>query len=139
MRGWVRGATQAGQANNQQLAQTGANSGPQANPINEKLIILADVPVSFGPYAAGMNVTRHFSDTRTDLGRVRFLIHTLSGRVTLTAEGQAWHHSSVHDSLDAAAGFLALLPQVPQALYTQALDDLDRQVQFEVQYGQQAA
>lgn len=86
-----------------------------------------------------MNVIRHFSDTRTDLGRVRFLIDTHSGRVTLMAEGPGWHHNSEHETLEDAAGFLALLPRVSQRLYMQALDDLERQLRFEAQYGQQAA
>lgn len=80
-------------------------------------------------YAACMNVTRHFSDTRTEWGRVRFLL--CSGRVRLMAEGQGWQHESSHASLHDAATFLAVVPQVNGALYNQALDDLERQLQLE--------
>ncbi|MFC3835187.1 MULTISPECIES: hypothetical protein [Deinococcus] len=76
-----------------------------------------------------MNVTRHFSDTRTEQGRVRFLIH--AGRVSMTAEGPGWHHSSTHATLEDAATFLAAVQHVPGDLYRQALDDLDRQLNFE--------
>ncbi|MFC5846944.1 hypothetical protein [Deinococcus petrolearius] len=76
-----------------------------------------------------MTVTRHFSDTRTDEGRVRFLL--LSGRVTLLAEGRGWQSSTLHDSLDAAALYLAALPRVQGELYRRALDDLDRRVALE--------
>ncbi|MBB5374958.1 hypothetical protein HNQ07_000402 [Deinococcus metalli] len=79
-----------------------------------------------------MNVTRHFSDTRTDQGRVRFLTH--AGRASLKAEGPGWHHDSTHASLADAATFLAAVPQVPGELYRQALDDLERQMQFDGSY-----
>ncbi|WP_309572836.1 hypothetical protein [Deinococcus sp.] len=79
-----------------------------------------------------MNVTRHYCDTRTEQGRVRFLIH--AGRVSLRAEGQGWHHDSTHATLDAAATFLAAVPQVPGDLYRQALDELERQLQFDQTY-----
>ncbi|THF88602.1 hypothetical protein E7T09_05260 [Deinococcus sp. KSM4-11] len=79
-----------------------------------------------------MNVTRHYSDTRTAQGRVRFLIH--AGRVSLKAEGPGWHHDSTHATLDEAAIFLAAVDQVPGDLYRQALDELDRQVQFDQTY-----
>ena len=73
-----------------------------------------------------MNVTRHFSDTRTEQGRVRFL---LSGsRVRLIAEGPGWHHDSLHATLEDAATFLAVVPQLGQDLYERALDDLGRRV-----------
>lgn len=75
-----------------------------------------------------MNVTLHFSDTRTGEGRVRFVIR--SGRVGLSAEGQGWQHQSWHDSLEAAALELALLPQLSQRLYEQALHDLSEQQAF---------
>ena len=80
-------------------------------------------------YAADMNITRHFSDTRTGQGRVRFMLQ--SGRVQLTAEGPGWAHSSRHSSLDEAATFLAAVDRVPGALYRQTLDDLERQLQVE--------
>jgi len=95
---------------------------------------LADVCVSFRPYATGMNVTRHFSDTRTGEGRVRFLLG--DGRVRLVAEGRdsagrGWHWESSHTTLEEAATFLAVVPQLSQRLYEQALDDLERQTQFD--------
>ncbi|MFC4426035.1 hypothetical protein [Deinococcus navajonensis] len=71
-----------------------------------------------------MNVTRHFSDTRTDKGRVRFLVHP--GRVSLVAETEGWQHHSTHTSLDEAAIFLATLPEVPGPLYERALNDLEQ-------------
>lgn len=71
-----------------------------------------------------MNVTRHFSDTRTGEGRVRFLI--ARGQVQLLAEGPGWHHESSHQTLEDAATFLAAVPSVPQRLYEQALSDLER-------------
>ncbi|QFP76773.1 hypothetical protein [Deinococcus sp. AJ005] len=79
-----------------------------------------------------MNVTRHFSDTRTDQGRVRFLL--ASGRVCLMAEGPGWTHRSAHDSLPEAATFLAVLPHLGGQLYVQALDELEHQLEFESSY-----
>ena len=76
-----------------------------------------------------MNVPRHFSDTRTEEGRVRFLL--APGRVQLLAEGSGWAHSSAHASLADAATFLAVLPRLSQGLYEQALSDLERRVAFE--------
>ncbi|MFC4637415.1 hypothetical protein [Deinococcus hohokamensis] len=76
-----------------------------------------------------MNVTRHFSDTRTDTGRVRFLVH--AGRVALIAEGEGWQHHSTHPSLNAAALFLATLSRVSGPLYERALRDLERAQRFE--------
>ena len=76
-----------------------------------------------------MNVTRHFSDTRTDEGRVRFLL--TSGRAELLAEGHGWSHQSSHATLQDAATFLAVVPQVSQALYEAALDELERRLMFE--------
>ena len=76
-----------------------------------------------------MNVTRHFSDTRTGEGRVRFLLG--AGRVRLVAEGLGWRCESSHFTLEDAATFLALVPQLSQTLYEQALDDLERQTQFD--------
>lgn len=81
------------------------------------------------PYAGSMNVTRHLSDTRTGEGRVRFL--TGGGRVRLLAEGPGWQHESIHATLEDAATFLAVVPRLPQSLYEQALDDLERQTQFD--------
>lgn len=79
-----------------------------------------------------MNVTRHFSDTRTEEGRVRFLLH--SGAVQLVAEGHGWQHTSTHATLQDAATFLAVIPQVSQALYEEALAELDRRTALELQY-----
>ncbi|GAA5501289.1 hypothetical protein Dxin01_01021 [Deinococcus xinjiangensis] len=76
-----------------------------------------------------MNVTRHFSDTRTAEGRVRFLL--ASGRAQLVAEGQGWSHVSSHATLHDAATFLAVVPKVSQTLYEQALNDLERRMVFE--------
>lgn len=76
-----------------------------------------------------MNVTRHFSDTRTAEGRVRFLLFPAG--VRLMAEGHGWQHNSTHLTLHDAATFLAAVPQVPDALYQQALDELERQLHFE--------
>lgn len=80
----------------------------------------------------GMNVTRHFSDTRTDQGRVRFLLS--AGRVCLMAEGPGWTHRSAHDTLADAATFLAALPRLNGGLYRQALDELEQQLAFERGY-----
>lgn len=80
------------------------------------------------PYAGGMNVIRHFSDTRTEAGRVRFLL--APGRVRLIAEGPGWHHDSLHPTLEDAATLLALVPRLPHALYERALGDLERQMQW---------
>lgn len=90
---------------------------------------MADANSSSSLYAVFMNVTRHFSDTRTEVGRVRFLLG--SGHVYLWAEGQGWHHHSNHADLEEAATFLAILPQVSQSLYLQALNDLEKQIKFE--------
>jgi hypothetical protein len=76
-----------------------------------------------------MNVTRHFSDTRTPEGRVRFLLQ--SGRVRLLAEGLGWHFESTHATLEDAATFLAVVPRLPQSLYEQALNDLERRAQLD--------
>ncbi|MDO4262602.1 MAG: hypothetical protein Q4C67_00205 [Deinococcus sp.] len=76
-----------------------------------------------------MNTTRHFSDTRTEVGRVRFL---LAGRcVQLVAEGPGWQHASEHRSLQEAAQLLAFLPQLPQQLYEESLADLERRLATE--------
>ncbi|ANE44310.1 hypothetical protein [Deinococcus puniceus] len=75
-----------------------------------------------------MNVTRHFSDTRTPEGRVRFLLS--SDRVQLRAEGKGWQHQSNHQSLEEAANFLAVVPNIPQRLYEQTLGDLEQQLAF---------
>lgn len=76
-----------------------------------------------------MNVTRHFSDTRTPEGRVRFLL--TPDWVQLVAEGKGWQHQSRHLNLLEAADFLAIVPQVSQHLYEQTLGDLERQMAFE--------
>lgn len=83
-------------------------------------------------YPGDMNVTRHFSDTRMDQGRVRFLLS--AGRVCLMAEGPGWSHRSAHATLADAATFLAVLPHLGGALYRQALDDLEHQLEFESSY-----
>ncbi|MEW6420948.1 MAG: hypothetical protein AB1511_04365 [Deinococcota bacterium] len=75
-----------------------------------------------------MNVIRHFSDTRTGEGRVRFLI--TGGHVRLVAEGPGWQFESTHATLDDAATFLAVVPGLPQRLYEQALNDLEQQTQL---------
>lgn len=80
-------------------------------------------------YAVDMNVIRHFSDTRTEVGRVRFLI--AGDRARLVAEGPGWSHDSSHATLHDAATFLAVLPQVPYPLYLEALDDLERRLALE--------
>lgn len=76
-----------------------------------------------------MNVIRHFSDTRTGEGRVRFLI--TQGRVRLVAEGPGWLHESSHATLHDAATFLAAVSQLPHTLYLEALDDLERRLSLE--------
>lgn len=81
------------------------------------------------PYPGAMNVTRHFSDTRTGEGRVRFLL--AGGWVQLLAEGPGWHHASTHATLEAAATVLATVPGLPQALYERALDELDRRAELD--------
>ena len=84
------------------LDQAARRRRPAGVPAKLKgFIISGDVPVRLARYALGMNVTRHFSDTRTDEGRVRFLL--LSGQVALVAEGQGWQSSTLHDTLDDAA------------------------------------
>ncbi len=76
-------------------------------------------------------MTRHFSDTRTSQGRVRFLL--TSGRVRLIAEGPGWHHDSLHAALEDAATFLAVVPGLDQDLYERALDDLERRARVDEQ------
>jgi len=76
-----------------------------------------------------MNITRHFSDTRTSEGRVRFLL--APDRVQLMVEGRGWQHQSTHLSLEEAANFLAVVPRITQQLYEQTLSDLERQIAFE--------
>ncbi|WP_034388164.1 hypothetical protein [Deinococcus sp. YIM 77859] len=75
-----------------------------------------------------MKVTRHFSDTRTGEGRVRFLIG--AGGVRLVVEGPGWQHGSTHATLEDAATFLAVVPGLSQELYEQALDDLEQRAQL---------
>ena len=86
---------------------------------------------------SGQFVARHFSDTRTDEGRVRFLTSPLG--VQLIAEGQSWQHVSTHKTLGEAAACLAFLPQVPYALYHAALNELERRQELERQYSPSAA
>ena len=78
---------------------------------------------------------RHFSDTRTEVGRVRFLLIEDEGgstpAVELVAEGQGWSHHSEHRSLDEAAQLLAFLPEVPQPLYEASLNELQRRLRLE--------
>ncbi|WP_189072177.1 hypothetical protein [Deinococcus sedimenti] len=74
-----------------------------------------------------MNVTRHFSDTRTEEGRVRILVQT--SQFVLEAEGPGWHHRSVHPDLGDVTLELAWLPGLGACLYGQVLEDLVRQVQ----------
>ena len=81
---------------------------------------------------------RHFTDTRTEQGRVRFLQDGVD--VLLLLEGPGWHCEFRFDGLlvDAlpvnglseAAFALALESRIPQALYLQALDDLSRTLAF---------
>ncbi len=80
-------------------------------------------------YAYGMNVTRHFSDTRTDEGRVRILVQ--SGQFVLDAEGPGWQRRSVHANLGDVTLELAWLPGLGAGLYSAALDDIARQVQLD--------
>ncbi|WP_229839010.1 hypothetical protein [Deinococcus piscis] len=80
-------------------------------------------------YAVNMNEMRHFSDTRTEVGRVRFLLADRC--VQLVAEGPGWQHCSQHGSLQEATQLLAFLPQVPQQLYEESLDDLQRRLAVE--------
>ena len=71
---------------------------------------------------------RHFTDTRTEQGRVRFLQD--GADVLLLMEGQGWHAERRFDTLPDAAFALALESRVLQPLYLQALDDLSRTVAF---------
>lgn len=76
------------------------------------------------------SVRRHYSDTRTPEGRVRFVLleaetgHAPAQQVELYAEGQGWQHHSLHASLAEAAAYLATLPYLSSALHVQALHDL---------------
>ncbi|BDP42468.1 hypothetical protein DAETH_24370 [Deinococcus aetherius] len=78
-----------------------------------------------------MNTSRHFSDTRTAEGRVRFLLS--AGGVRLIAEGPGWHHDSLHATLEDAATFLAVVPFLGQDLYEQAIGDLERRARVDEQ------
>ena len=107
-------------------------AGPSRRPsrrLTQRFIILAGACLTPVPYAGGVNVARHFSDTRTAQGRVRLLL--ASGRVHLVAEGPGWHHASTHATLEDAATFLALLPELGQALYEVAVNDLERRAQLD--------
>lgn len=72
-----------------------------------------------------MSTVRHLSDTRTEEGRVRFLVET--GRIILMAEGPGWRHQTAHPTLERAAIQLALIPNISERLYNEALDELQRQ------------
>lgn len=76
-----------------------------------------------------MSVIRHFSDTRTPEGRVRFLL--LSGTVKLLAEGKGWSHESEHDTFQEATHQLAVLTRISSDLYHVALDELERRLALE--------
>lgn len=78
-----------------------------------------------------MNMARHFSDTRTDEGRVRFLLSDQC--VLLLAEGPGWQHSSRHDTMHDATNFLALLSEVSYDLYLKSLQEVDQRIRLEVQ------
>lgn len=80
-------------------------------------------------YAQNMTIRRHFSDTRTEVGRVRFLLADQS--VQLVAEGPGWQHCSEHRNFSEATQELAFLPQVPQRLYEASLEDLQRRMGLE--------
>ena len=79
-------------------------------------------------------MTRPYTDTRTDQGRIRFLLD--GGVVVLVTEGPGWQRTQRFISLDDAALGLALNPQVPQELYLQALGELCHQISF---FGQRGA
>ena len=49
----------------------------------------------------------------------------------LVTEGPGWQHDSTHNTLGDAVTFLAVVPRLSQSLYEQALDDLERQTQFD--------
>ena len=76
---------------------------------------------------------QHYSDTRTEEGRVRFLLD--GQEVVLVTEGHGWqqheHFGTFHD----AALALALNSRITQRLYVQALDDLYQQMNFFAQRG----
>lgn len=80
-------------------------------------------------YPVSMSVTRHFSDTRTDEGRVRVLVR--AGQVVVEAEGPGWRHHSVHPDLADATLELAWLPGLGSSLYGEVMDDVARQVQLD--------
>lgn len=88
--------------------------------------------------AANSGLMWHFSDTRTDEGRVRFLLESTQPEAAayLLAEGPGWSVQQRCESLDEAALLLAWVEQLPQSLYLQALNDLQVQQQF---YQQSAA
>ncbi|GGK85856.1 hypothetical protein [Deinococcus radiotolerans] len=76
-----------------------------------------------------MNVTRHFSDTRTAEGRVRILVQ--SAQFVLDAEGPGWQHRSVHRDLGDITLELAWLPRLSASLYGEVLEDMARRVQLD--------
>lgn len=77
-------------------------------------------------YPVGMSVTRHFSDTRTDEGRVRVLVR--AGQVVVEAEGPGWRHHSVHPDLADATLELAWLPALSARLYGEVMREIERQL-----------
>jgi hypothetical protein len=78
-------------------------------------------------------MNQHYTDTRTEQGRIRFLLG--AGGVVLITEGPGWQHTERFPTLDDAALGLALDAQVPQDLYVQALGDLCLQISFFGQLG----
>ncbi|WP_161881596.1 hypothetical protein [Deinococcus alpinitundrae] len=78
-------------------------------------------------------MVQHYSDTRTSEGRVRFLLD--GEAVVLLTEGSGWQQQAQFASIQDAVLGLALLSDVPQPLYAQALDDLYRQLSFFGQLG----
>jgi len=78
-------------------------------------------------------MVQHYSDTRTSEGRVRFLLD--GEAVVLLTEGPGWQRQAQFVSVQDAVLGLALMSEVPQPLYAQALDDLYRQLYFFGQLG----
>ncbi len=80
----------------------------------------------------------HFSDTRSEQGRVRFVLEGAHAGAAawLLTEGPGWNAQQRHHDLHDAELALAWLPDLPQELYLQALSDLEQQRRF---YNQSAA
>lgn len=102
---------------------------PRMKAENEGRVIHAVARLMASYYAGNMTLVRHYSDTRTEVGRVRFLLTDHGAQ--LMAEGPGWRHISEHGSLQEAAQMLAFLPEVPQQLYEQSLHDLHRRQSLE--------